>query len=381
MLLFLLVCILLVLIYLAQKATALAKGQTGVATFLETELKEIKAAQERPPASLAYGWFDDGWPIAEGDEEDSAPLENPTPHYNPDDYSTQMYIVEYKSMPSAHQRKEFLRQLFKEGVWMKPELLDIIYNDENAYVRAWAASHLNTDFKDYTDFKNPREIRNYEPDLLRDSDLTVRAALWSNPKCNSLPWSLIWISEGWKEQFQSMSQIERLGLMRNPELSMRYVVALLETPSKELNLSRKEHAEVLSAAAVNPGLVGGSRRTGRKAWLGGGEGNSPFEEYGKMWELCLEKWLDEKIVPYLFIKYIQTTPKVKLVAYTRLLEKQENLDFKWLRAEVIRSCDPFDDKPVLKVAWDDPDEECRKIATERVGRLAGIVGVQARKFD
>ena len=176
---------------------------------------------------------------------------------------------------------------------MKPELLDIIYADENAYVRAWAAGHLNTDFTDYTDPKNPAEIRNYEQGLLQDSDPIVRAALWSNPQCNRLPWSLIWVSEGWKEQFQSMSQLERLGLMRNPELSTRYVVALLETPSEELNLSRKEHAEVLRAAATNSDLIWGSRRTGRKSWVGGGEGNPPFKEYGEMWRLCLEKWIDE----------------------------------------------------------------------------------------
>jgi hypothetical protein len=35
--------------------------------------------------------------------------------------------------------------------------------------------------------------------------------------------------------------------MRNPVLPMRYMVALLETPSEELNMTRKEHAEILCA--------------------------------------------------------------------------------------------------------------------------------------
>ena len=385
MLLFLVICILLVLIYVAREVLSLAKGQAAVAAFLETELKEIKAAQELPPVSLAYGWFDDGWPIAKGDQEDRAPLENPTPHHSPDDYATQMYISEYNSMPSAHQRKEFLRQLFKNGVWMKPQLLDIIYADENAYVRAWAASHLETDFIEYegtnwTDPGNRREIRNYEPALLQDPEPIVRAALWSNPKCNRLPWSMAQIDKDWRQRLQSMSQLERLGLMRNPELSERYVVALLETPSEELNMSRSEHADLLRAAAVNPLLVEGSRRTGRQSWVGAfGDPFLACEEYGSMWKACLEKWIDEPRVSYFFIKYIQTTPEVKLAAYTRLLEKQEDSFCKRLRKEVIRSCDPFDDKPVLKVAWDDPDEECRKIARERVGRFTDFVGVEERK--
>ena len=197
---------------------------------------------------------------------------------------------------------------------MKPELLDKIYGDENEYVRAWSAGHLGTDFKDRTDYKNPREIRNYEPALLQDPAPIVRAALWSNPKCNRLPWSLIRISEGWKKQVQSISQLERLGLMRNPELSMHYVVALLETPSAELNMNRAEHAEVLCAAAVNPKMIGRSRTTGRQGWRGfDGDGYPPFEEFGKMWKLSTEKWMDESIlgvksggVPYFFLAYIQT---------------------------------------------------------------------------
>jgi len=61
------------------------------------------------------------------------------------------------------------------------------------------------------------------------------------------------------------------------------------------------------------------------------------------------------------------------------LEKREANDLKWLRQEVIRSCDPFDDKDILKAAWEDPDEECRKVAQERVGALTNYVGVKPRK--
>src|SRR5579872_3568763 len=100
------------------------------------------------------------------------------------------------------------------------------------------------------------------------------------------------VSEEWKEQLKSMSQLERLGLMRNPDLSTHYVVALLETSSEELNLSRTEHAEILRAAAVNPRLIGSSRRTGRRAWAVEHDYNPPFKEYGMIWELCLKKWMD-----------------------------------------------------------------------------------------
>lgn len=375
----LVVFVLFGLIWVDRRVASLAKYQAATATFIETELKEIKAARVNSPEPLAYGWYDGGWPVTRCDEEDRAPLENPTPQRSPDDYATQMYILEYKSILDACQRKKFLQRLRNEGVWMEPKLLDAVYADESAFVRAWAASHLETDYMDYTDYENPHKVRDYEPDLLQAPEPIVRAALWSNPQCNGLPWDqgLGEASKGWKEQLQNISQLERLGLMCNPVFPMRYMVALLETPSEELNITRKEHAEILCAAAVNPSLIRDSRFTGRDGWVGGGEGNPPFKEFGQMWIACLDKWTDEYRVPYLFFKYIQTTPEIKLAVYSRLLEKiGDQEEYKELRNEVIRSCDPFDDGPVLKAAWNDPDEKCREIARERVGRFSGFLGLK-----
>lgn len=227
---------------------------------------------------------------------------------------------------------------------MKPEFRDLIYADGSAYVRAWAAAHLHLDFKDYnyTDPENPREIRNYEPSLLKDPDPLVRGAVWSNPECKRLPWGLdgIDLSDDWKARFRSMGPLERLGLMRNPDLPASYVLALLEAPSEELGISRDEHVRILMTAAVNPDLVGKNRWTGRGSWVGEfGDGFPACEEYGRMWELSLKRWLNEPVV-YQFISYIQTTPDVKLAAYNRLLEKHNGEDRKSLRWGVIRSCDP-----------------------------------------
>jgi hypothetical protein len=46
-----------------------------------------------------------------------------------------------------------------------------------------------------------------------------------------------------------------------------------------------------------------------------------------------------------------------------------------VRAEVIRSCDPFEDNKVLKAAWNDPNEDCRQVAREQVGGYTKFVGV------
>jgi hypothetical protein len=356
-------------------------NQAAHMTLIDSIRAELKTAQEQADRQMACGWYDDGWPNAKPSTiameawsrefNKGQGARDPKPWKNPDEYATQMYIAEYKSITTPHGRKEFLRELRRGGVRMAPEFLDLIYTDENAYVRAWAAGHLETDWFD---------ARIHEQALLQDPEPIVRAALWSNPKCQKLPWKdpRTRLSEGWEEQLRAMSQIERLALMRNPELEMRFVVALMETPSEQLEMTESEHSTVLCAAAVNPYLVWGSRLTGRQDWLACGEGNPVFKEYGTMWTLCLDKWI-YTLVPECFFKHIQTTPEIKKAIYQRLLEKQDDRYFKNLRVDVILSCDPLMDGPVLKMAWNDPDQDCREIAKQQIGVFGDFVGVEGEK--
>jgi hypothetical protein len=159
--------------------------------------------------------------------------------------------------------------------------------------------------------------------------------------------------------------------MRNPELSKVYVLELLKTPSDALHISREEHAQVLCEAARNPNIISGSRATGRKNWGYDDCSYGPSEEYGKMWDLCLE-WMDQSYVTHLFLKYVQTTPSKKLEVYNSFLKSDEP----FLRKDVIASCDPLLDKSVLKAAWSDPNEDCRTLAEKRVGRYTKQVGIK-----
>jgi len=356
-------------------------NQAAHMTLIESIQAELKTAQEQTLKQMAYGWYEDGWPSASPDAiameawkrelHRGQGVRDPKPWKNPDDYATQMFMAEYKSIRSPHDRKDFLRKLHKADVWMAPELLDLVYADENTFVRAWAAGHLKTELID---------ARNYEPDLLQDPEPIVRAALWSNPQCQNLPWRdrRTGLSESWKEQLLTMSQMERLGLMRNPKLEMRFVVVLLETPSEQVGMSKYEHLQVLCAAAVNPDLVWESRSTGRDGSVACGEGYPPPEEYGRMWMLCLDQWLDTS-VPEHFFKHIQTTPKIKEAIYQRLLEREDDRYFKDLRWYVIRSCDPPIDEPVLKMALNDPDQDCREIAKQQISVFGDFVSCEGGK--
>ena len=97
-----------------------------------------------------------------------------------------------------------------------------------------------------------------------------------------------------------------------------------------------------------------------------------------MWTLCLDKWINT-LVPECFFKHIQTTPEIKKAIYQRLLEKQDDRYFKNLRVDVILSCDPLIDGPALKMAWNDPDQDCREIAKQQIGVFGDFVGIEGEK--
>jgi hypothetical protein len=373
----LIVTVLVLAVYAALKLHALVKAQLVLVEFLQTQFKDLRetAAKNEPP-SLPYGWFDGGWPRLKHDDNERAPLENPKLAAVHDEFATQMWIVRYRALPEPMQRVEFLSSLWQSSVWMREAFLDVIYADENPLVRAWAAGHLNTDFKDYTDVHNPIETRNYEAALLADPEPIVGASLWSNPRCRQLPFSMWGAGKDWPTRFRTMTQLERLGLMRNPELSSRFILDLLQTPTEELNITREEHATVVRASALNPGIINGSRLHARDYWMVEGDVNPPAEEYGKLWDACIDKWTDEFGVPYSFFSHVQTTPKKKLEIYTRLLSNHDKTQA-GLREAIIKGSDPMKDKEVLKAAWTDPNERCRLVAKERVGVYTKYVGVEA----
>ena len=365
------IAVLLIVAYSASQLRALVNAQAAILAFLEKSIDDLtkkvtEVSGKIDPEPVAHGWFDEGWTVRKTEWEDNAPLDNPPPgRGGMDVLAYQMWIAEFKEIGDPLARVKFLRSLKRTGVWITKEFRDVIYADRSVYVRAWAAGHLRSD--------------DHEEVLISDSEPNVRAALWSNPDCRRLPWNSIWVNENWKVEFQKMSSLDRLGLMRNPDLSKYYVLALLQTPTQELQITREEHASVAIAAAVNQDLIGSSRWHGRRNFKGF-DWSPPFEEFGQMWETCLTHWMDQPSVPFFFFRYIQTVPEKKLAVYRALLERTED-DVLACREAIVKSCDRILDRELLKAAWDDPHRHCRRFAKERIGEHAEFVGVKCRTDD
>jgi hypothetical protein len=90
--------------------------------------------------------------------------------------------------------------------------------------------------------------------------------------------------------------------------------------------------------------------------------------------------MDQPQVALSFLKYIQTLPEKKLEVYRVLLEIQEDAALA-CREAIVGSSDPILDKERLKAAYNDPDQICRRIAKERIGKSAEFVGETIRSDD
>jgi hypothetical protein len=284
-----------------------------------------------------------------------------------------------KSLSEPLDRIAFLSALRSKQTFFNEKLTAAVLRDESPLVRAWGAANLDTEFRDYTGYEFGKGeaplIIDFEEELLKDGDPLVKASLWKHAGYKRLPWGRFGraLNQQWIDAFKARSQLERLALMHNIGLSSHFIVALINVDTAELAIPREEHARLLFTAAQNPHIVTYSRHYGREAWAYEDDANPPSEEYGEMWEASVARWMDQTHVVYSFLKYTQATPDVKLKVYQKLLETEKT---NRLRQAIIEGCDAFTDKKVLKLAWSDPDKDCKRAAEEAVGHLKEIVGVK-----
>jgi hypothetical protein len=364
-------------VYIAWRVESIEGIVRAITAKAGAEEEAAKRLMPEPKSSvLPDDWTDIPWISKKSIQEERSPFENPNPLQGPDDFNEARILLEIKERKEPADRVTFLKALKGRRTYLNQTVTGAVLRDESALVRAWGARHLTATFEDYTDFNNPVLLADFQEQILADPDPVVRASFWANPDCGRLPWGFMDISEGWKTHFSGLSQMGRLALMGNSDLRPKYVVAVLSAETEELNITRKEHATCLYAAATNPRIVLNSRHTGRDYWLVEGDANPPFSEYGQMWEIVTDKWMDVSFVPYAFLKFVQTRPTVKLAVYQKLMADPENAQCRSYREAIIESCDIFTDKEVLKLAWADPDDRCKEAAVNRVGDHRKIVGVK-----
>ncbi len=307
-------------------------------------------------------------------------LENPNLLRNPDEFTIAEIIARLKSIADPLDRISFLTSLRSRHTYFNENITAVILRDPSTVVRAWGAAHLETEFRDYRGYefgqgKEAPLIADYGDEVTNDAEPLVRASRWTHSGYRDLFWGRFRaeLKDDWKPKLKALSPLDRMAMMHNTGLTCCFVVELLQAATADLGITRNEHARLLCSASQNPHIIVDSRHFGRETWAYEGDANPPLVEYSEMWEACVDRWMDQQHVVFSFLKYVQATPEVKLNVYQKLLGVEKT---NYLREAIIEGCDNFTDKVVLKAAWDDPDEECKKAARKVIGNLTNIVGVK-----
>src|SRR5215469_5743700 len=144
-----------------------------------------------------------------------------------DAYVVEELKREYESQ-SPRDRIRFLKKLQQDDAWPPFEIAKLAAQDGNVSVRQWFARYgvfhvlVERDMSEsVTDqMEKWRQAGNVLVELVKnDSDPFVRACLRENPSVFSAIDSVY----GWRPNFLEASHLERLALMRNPEVSTRLV--------------------------------------------------------------------------------------------------------------------------------------------------------------
>jgi hypothetical protein len=299
-----------------------------------------------------------------------------------DAYAIALLRAETVVSADARETRRFLEQAYHTlGAYLPDAVCDVIVKHPDALVRAWAASHIDLVRKDYSEVGHSTYAsymeanakapitRDYRILLQGDSDPFVRASLLSNPEDGERLFGCGGTTQNWKHGLAALSQIERLAMVKSPDLNVDLILAIMKKSPSELNMEESEYTEIVSVAVLNPNLIERSRRQGRSWYLTCGDGNPPMEEFAEMWELAATTWLKKNPVPYRIFSFIQTKASVKLDIYRRLGGKENEI----FREAIVSGCEPCEDRELLKLSLNDERDSIKDAAYERCGDYLSYV--------
>jgi hypothetical protein len=204
-----------------------------------------------------------------------------------------------------------------------------------------------------------------DPDLYeklkKDHDPFVRACLLENPNVS------LWHPA---DKFSEATHLERLALMRNPEmwLAEELLKKIFDYEEAELGISNNERAELILAFLTNKAALdklqeqaGLSGRSDRVSDYGYNK-HSAESFLSSLWELAA-KWPTAKLpapVPELTYSYVPVSDKTKSGIY-------QKCDKSILRGVILRSCSKQDIE-TIRLGVKDEDSDCRSDANHMAAR-------------
>mgnify|MGYP001228418968 FL=1 len=235
-------------------------------------------------------------------------------------------------------RIRLFKRLQKMGYYAPYEIALLALEDVE--LRQWMARHATRlDYRD-RDPDNPGERieqpeRNLEDRLKDDPDPFVRACL----RENSHVFGIFDFINNWESYFRESTHLERLALVRNPEVCEELIEHIFDPEDTHLGIGIKERSELVKAYLTNAESI---RRSFQSS---------------KLWEL-ISKWPIFPGSPQAFVYlFLEASDGTKAKVY-------QACDEPVFRQCILKNCTERD-IDTLKLGMKDTDERCREIALSK----------------
>ena len=233
-----------------------------------------------------------------------------------DAYTLEELRREY-TRADAKGRISLLKELYdqQDGNPIPFDIARLAVEDSEVEVREWIALHgAFLDYSEKIHARGNRSIerpeRNLEKSLKNDLDPFVRACLRENPTVFSGRGDFYWMP-----YFQEATKLERLALMRNPEVWCGYelIQRIFDYENEELGLTLEERKELIGALLTNKEAL-----AQLETWTEIGQAENFLTT---VWELA-SKWPKSPesdvrrtvrpiLMPHLVYRYVQASDKTK----------------------------------------------------------------------
>jgi hypothetical protein len=263
----------------------------------------------------------------------------------------------------ADGRIALLRELYEERDAQPPfEVIAAAACDPFLSVRRWLARNgRSLDHGRSGHSVGSGENRNLIDVLKADSDDLVRASLRENPDI----FGFIALTDKVMEWFRESSRMERLALVRNPNLNEDFVALLFDSTDTTLAVTLRERAELCLAVLTNGAFfdraITDSGLTGSYPW-DGWTWYTAERFLKRVWEHAAT-WPegDDLSVQYAIYTKVPTEDETKAAVYSR---SQARI----LREAILYSPGGYGEE-LFAVARHDVDESCREVAYARVAHI------------
>lgn len=234
------------------------------------------------------------------------------------------------------------------------EIALLALDDPHVEVRRWIAKYGK--YLDYS--KDTLQHQNLEERLKEDPDPFIRACLRENPTAFD-PWS----TEVWMNYFKEATPLERLALMRNPQVASAHgeklVEAVFNHEDQDLGISLKERQGLVYAFLTNKEALAHLETTSKLSLA-----QWPTEDYGmnvygakeflkKLWALA-SQWPKETKIQSVVYRFLPADDKTKADIYQTCNEPV------W-RHMILENCDK-NDKETIQLGINDSNETSRHMA-------------------